>query len=119
MATSEATGTWSAVAETRFPNGNVETHDLTFVFKQSGSELTGSMGPNTQQQFPIENGKVVSDTLTFDCKWGNGALLHLRLVNKGQTMEGQAEGDAKQIPADPGPNFTNTVYLTLKRSDKP
>jgi hypothetical protein len=116
---SDVTGTWAATAETRFPSGKVETHSLTFVFTQTGTVLAGSVGPDLGHQFPIENGKAVNDSLTFDCKWGNGALLHFLLVAHADAIEGQAEGDAKQVPVNPGPNFTNTIFLTLRRVAKP
>jgi hypothetical protein len=111
----DVNGTWSADAETRFPSGKIKNHPLVFVFKQSDTLLTGSLGPDATHQFPIDRGRVAHDSLMFDCKWGNGALLHFRLAAHGSEITGIAEGDRSQLPADPGPNFTNTIYLTLKR----
>jgi hypothetical protein len=118
IAATDVTGTWSATAESRFPSGKVETHSLVFVFVQTGSALTGSVGPDASHQLPIDRGRAANDSLTFDCKWGNGALLHFQLVVKGAELQGKAEGEASQVPADPGPNYTNTVYLSLKRADQ-
>ena len=118
LGATNVTGTWSATAESRFPSGKIETHAMVFVFKQDSSSLTGSVGPDAAHQFPIDNGLVVNDSLKFDCKWGNGALLHFALTVRGDSIEGRADGDAKQMPANPGSNFTNTVYLRLKRADK-
>jgi hypothetical protein len=117
LATTDVTGTWSATAETRFPSGKVETHPLVFVFAQSGAVLTGSVGPDGKHQLPIDHGRVTNDTLKFDCKWGNGALVHFLLVPTSGGLQGTGEGDAAQVPKDPGPDFTNTFYLTLKRSE--
>jgi hypothetical protein len=115
----DVTGTWSATAETRFPSGKVETHPLTFVFKQTDTSLIGSVGPDAAHQFPISKGRAVHDSLTFDCKWGNGALLHFALVAKGKSLEGLAEGDSAQVPANPGPNYTNRILLTLRKVEAP
>jgi hypothetical protein len=116
LAAGDVTGTWSATAETRFPSGKIETHQLVFVFAQTGSALTGSVGPDAKHQLPIDRGKVANDSLTFDCKWGNGALLHFVLVVKDGGLQGTAEGDASQVPKDAGPDYTNTIHLTLKRA---
>jgi hypothetical protein len=115
IAASDVSGTWSATAETRFPSGRVDTHALTFVFSEDGTKLTGSVGPDAKHQFPIEGGRIKNDSLSFDCKWGNGALLHFHLVSKDSVIQGTAEGDAAQVPKDPGPDYTNTIYLTLKK----
>jgi hypothetical protein len=116
LAPGDVTGTWSATAETRFPSGKIETHQLVFVFAQTGSALTGSVGPDAKHQFPIDRGKAANDSLTFDCKWGNGALLHFVLVAKDGGLQGMAEGDSAQVPKDPGADYTNTIYLSLKKA---
>lgn len=119
LSATDATGTWDAVAETRFPSGKVESHSLTFAFKQDGAALTGSVGPTVQHQIPIDKGRVSGESLFFDCKWGNGALRHFVLVAAGDSLRGQAQGDASQVPAHPDENYTNTIYLTLTRKAKP
>ena len=115
IAAADVTGTWSGLAESRFPSGKVETHNLVFMFKQSGGALTGSVGPTRDHQLPIDKGRISGDSVLFDCKWGNGVLLHFAMVVVGDEIRGQADGDAAQAPAGSDENHTNTIYLTLKR----
>jgi hypothetical protein len=67
-------------------------------------------------QLPIANGRVVHDSLTFDCKWGNGTLLHFALGAHGDEIQGQGRGDEKDVPKNPDENYTNVFYLTMKRA---
>jgi len=41
-----------------------------FMFRQNGNTLAGSGGPNTGEQYPIENGKVEGNRLMFEITTG-------------------------------------------------
>jgi hypothetical protein len=41
-----------------------------FVFTQNGDRLTGSGGPNSGEQYPIENGKVDGNRIMFEITTG-------------------------------------------------
>ena len=57
----DITGKWTA----QVPSRGGELRDTTFVFKQDGAKLTGTMtGP--QGDIPLQNGKVEGDTISFD-----------------------------------------------------
>lgn len=58
--------------------------------KQTGMELTGTGGPNTDQQWPIQNGKVEGDKLTFEVK-SDGPLIKFNLT----LADGHLKGEAK------------------------
>ena len=113
---SDVSGIWTATAEARFPSGKVETHPMVFIFRQQDTLLTGSVGVDAAHQLPIANGRVVRDSLTFDCKWGNGTLLHFALGARGDEIQGQGRGDEKDAPKNPDENYTNVFYLTMKRA---
>ncbi len=94
---SEVTGTWSGTFKV---NGGDHTVPQVMIFKQDGSKLNGSAGPDAQEQYPIENGKVEGDRLRFEVTTGewrfsydlkrsgpdeiNGDL-DLKSVNNGRT----------------------------------
>jgi hypothetical protein len=56
----DITGTWKGTAET--PNGPIERM---FVFKQSGTALTGESSSELMGKSTIENGKVEGDAISF------------------------------------------------------
>lgn len=58
--------------------------------KQNGTELTGTGGPNAEEQWPIQNGKVEGNKLTFDVQSG-GPLIKFNLT----LADGHLKGDAK------------------------
>jgi len=47
-------------------------HDVSqlFIFKQEGNKLTGSGGPDQSEQYPIENGRVDGDRVSFEITTG-------------------------------------------------
>lgn len=72
-----------------------ETHDDTacLILKQSGTELTGTGGPNSGEQWPITNGNVEGDKLTFDVQ-SPGPLIKFSLTVVGGHLKGQAKAEA-------------------------
>ena len=73
----DVTGKWSA----QVPSRGGELRDTTFVFKQDGAKLTGTMtGP--QGDIPIQNGKVEGDTISFDTTMNFGGN-EVKILYKG------------------------------------
>jgi hypothetical protein len=64
---SDLTGKW-------FGTFKVECGDHTvpqlFILKQQGKTLSGSGGPNANEQYPIENGKIDGDEARFELTTG-------------------------------------------------
>jgi len=58
----DATGTWTGTL-TRSENQSGPAH---LVLKQDGDKLTGTAGPDENDQHPIVNGKVENGALTFE-----------------------------------------------------
>ena len=91
-APSGVTGLWTGtfVAKDGEREENESAH---IVLKQTGAELTGSAGPNANQQWPIAKGKVETTKegtrLTFDVQ-SDGPLLHFDL----KLVEGRLKGNA-------------------------
>jgi hypothetical protein len=60
LAAADVTGKWTA----QVPGRGGELRTTTFVFKQDGSQLTGTM-TSFDREIPIENGKVEGDQISF------------------------------------------------------
>jgi hypothetical protein len=63
----DLSGKWSG--EFRVDGGDHVVPQL-FMFRQNGNTLTGSGGPNTSEQYPIENGKVDGNRIMFEITTG-------------------------------------------------
>jgi len=63
----DLSGKWSG--EFRVDGGDHGVPQL-FMFRQNGNTLTGSGGPNTSEQYPIENGKVDGNRIMFEITTG-------------------------------------------------
>ena len=70
---------------------NGETHPLYFFFRQDGNTLSGSGGPNIEEQHPFQNGKIVGDKVVFDVVPGNKGTIHFELKVDGDTLKGTVE----------------------------
>ena len=64
---SDVTGTWSGTFKV---SGGDHSVPQMIIFKQDGVKLTGSAGPDAGEQYPIDNGKVEGDRLTFELTSG-------------------------------------------------
>ena len=96
------TGNWSGEG---LSDG--ESHPLFFVMKQDGNTLTGSGGPNADEQHPMQNGKVDGEKVVFDVPAGKG-VLHFELSADGEALKGTV-----QIRSDEG---TRSGTVSLKRA---
>jgi hypothetical protein len=99
----DVTGTWIAQVKGAPPNG--EDLLLTFVFKQDGAKLTGSVA-TPDETANISNGKVDGDKISF------AALFSVATF----TYDGTIAGDEiKATVKSDNPNFP-AAEMTLKRS---
>jgi hypothetical protein len=87
--TDNLTGKWSG---TFIMTLDGETRDNTAYvdLKQTGTELTGTAGPNAEKQWPIQKGKVEGDKLNFEVQ-SDGPLIKFDLA----LVEGHLKGEAK------------------------
>jgi hypothetical protein len=77
------------------PNGD----PVLVILKQDGAKLTGSGGPSEDQQFPMRNGKVEGDKITFEVVAGEDRVFKLSFTAKGDTIEGEAVSpDGEAMP---------------------
>ena len=80
-------GTWNVISA--FGNGQRQDQiDLVMVLHQSGTEITGSVGPSADSQvLTISNGKIEGNSVSFDLGTGQ-----LNLSIQFQLQGGKAEG---------------------------
>lgn len=63
----DVTGRWSGTFKVE---GGDHSIPQLFILKQDGPRLSGTGGPDAQEQYPIENGKVDGDRVTFELTTG-------------------------------------------------
>jgi hypothetical protein len=96
----DVTGKWTATAQS--PNGDFQ---LTFTFKQDGTNLTGSVQGPMGDPLDISNGKVDGDKFTFDVSF-NGLTIHHNCTVNGDEIKMTTKSDSADLPG---------MELTLKR----
>jgi opacity protein-like surface antigen len=89
LSAADITGKWSG--SFTGTNAEGESHQSTafVVFKQSGTEITGTAGPDENQQFPITRGKIDGNKITFEVQ-SDGPLYKLDLTLAGDHIKGEA-----------------------------
>jgi hypothetical protein len=85
-------------------------HDVPqlLIFKQDGTKLTGSGGPDKSEQYPIENGKVDGDRVGFEITTGEWKFTY-SLKASGARMTGSLE--LKSV------NSSRTATVTLSKTE--
>jgi len=74
------------------------TNTITGYGTLSG-KLTGSGGPSEDQQFPMRNGKVEGDKITFEVVAGEDRVFKLSFTAKGDTIEGEGTSPDGEVMA--------------------
>ena len=99
----EVSGKWSGsiMAE------GEDARPVYLIFNQDGNKLTGSGGPTESEQFPMQNGKIEGDRLTFEVQAGKGTFVFdLKITGD------EAKGDLQLK----GGSETHTAKVALKRA---
>ena len=85
MAT-DATGKWSGTMTVPTPSGD-EQRPALLILKQEGVRLTGTAGPDANEQHAIDNGKAENGTLTFELAAGESVMKFV-LKQEGDEIKG-------------------------------
>jgi hypothetical protein len=101
----DATGTWTGTLTPTGPGTGGESHPALLVLKQDGAKLTGTAGPNAEEQNPIENGKAENGKLTFEVQAGGG--MKFNLTHEGDEIKGDISRERD--------GQTQTAKLAVKR----
>jgi hypothetical protein len=73
-AAADVTGKWSGSFKITTPDGQVRDDTVMLVLKQDGAEITGTAGPNADQQMPIQKGKIDGDKIALEVAVGEGTF---------------------------------------------
>ena len=104
----DVTGKWTGTFKMTGPSGESNDSTAVLMLKQSDTAITGTVGPNEEQQFAIAKGKIDGDKITLEADH-DGTPLNFTLVlaagritgdvqmsRDGQTMKGKIDvGRAK------------------------
>ena len=89
LAAADLTGKWSG-SFTMTLDGQTRDDTVYMLLKQDGTELTGTAGPNVNQQWPILKGRIEGDKVTFEVQTDE-PLIKFELT----LADGHLKGDAK------------------------
>lgn len=99
----DVTGKWSGSFT---PEGR-DTENAILVLKQNGSEITGTAGPDENQQWTISKGKIEGNKVTAEVPSPDGPVYKLSMVLEGEHLK----GDVSATSPDGG-NMTGKIDLT-------
>jgi hypothetical protein len=100
LSAADLTGKWSGTYDVTISDGQTLKGRVYMVLTQSGSDLTGTIGPDEQQQSQITKGKVENERITFENQT-EGPLMRfeLRLVDEHIRGEGRGDMEGMKIQA--------------------
>jgi len=87
-ATGDLTGTWSGTFKVDGADHDVPQR---IILKRNGSELTGSGGPDAQEQYPIENGRIDGERVRFEITTGEWKFSYDLKQTKPDSLKGTLE----------------------------
>jgi hypothetical protein len=89
----DVTGKWSGSFNMTGPNGETKDGTALLMLKQSGTDITGSVGPSEDEQFVIQKGKIEGDKITLEADHG-GNIMKIDLVLAADRITGEAHMSA-------------------------
>jgi hypothetical protein len=89
----DVTGKWSGSFNMTGPNGETKDGTALLMLKQSGTDITGSVGRNEDEQFVIQKGKIEGDKITLEADHG-GNIMKIDLVLAANRITGEAHMSA-------------------------
>ncbi|QQS46565.1 MAG: hypothetical protein IPM66_22140 [Acidobacteriota bacterium] len=100
LAAEDLTGTWSGSFNITM-NGETKEDSAYIVLKQNGTELTGTAGPNSGQQWQILKGKIEGDKVTFEVQTDEPLIkFELTLVDGHLKGKASAEHQGTALSAE-------------------
>jgi hypothetical protein len=98
IADTNVTGKWSGSLNVTDENGGTKESTAVLILKQSGSEITGTVGPDDGEQHTITKGKIDGDKITLESADGNVAIkLDLALAGDRITGNVSAVGEGRNM----------------------
>ncbi len=99
FAATDVTGQWAGRFDTTV-DGETKEDKILLVLKQSGNELTGTAGPSSDRQWPILNGKLDGNRVTFNVQTPEPLIkFDLTLVDGHLKGNASAEHEGRSMKA--------------------
>lgn len=96
----DVSGRWSGSFIITGADGETKDDTAYLVFKQDGNDVTGTVGPNADHQFPITKGKIEGNKITIEAdNEGHTIKLNLQLVEDRITGDATMSGDGQSAQA--------------------
>jgi hypothetical protein len=86
----DASGAWSG----SYTPGDGGGGSAYAVIKQAGTSLTGTAGPSSDEQWPIEGGKAAANKISFAVRAPDGAGYKVDLALDGDNLRGDITAEA-------------------------
>lgn len=90
------TGKWSGTFNITHANGETENSTALLVLKQTGGEITGTVGPDEERQLAIKKGRIEGAKITLEAD-NEGRTIQFALVLAADHITGDAS-----MPEDDG-----------------
>lgn len=103
----DVSGKWSGSFDVTGPDGQTKSSTAFLVLKQSSDAITGTAGPNEQEQFTIKFGKIEGDKIALEVAHENGLVIKFDLTLAGGHIKGNASGENEE-----GQKMTAKVDVT-------
>jgi hypothetical protein len=88
----DLTGKWTGRFDITNSDGEAKADSAYMNLKLEGKTVTGTAGPDESKQWPIKNGKLEEDKLTFTVSMEDGGSIEFSLVFDGDAIRGNAVG---------------------------
>src|SRR3954454_7761876 len=85
----DVTGTWNGSFKITTPDGKTQDDTVTLVLKQNGGTITGTAGPNADQQVPIGKGTIEGNKVVLEVPVPDG-MFKFDVVLEGDHLKGDA-----------------------------
>lgn len=103
IADTSVTGKWTGSFNMIAPDGQSKDGTALLLLKQSGTEITGSVGPDEGEQHPITKGKIEGEKITLLVE-DEGRTIKFDLVLAAERITGDVnmtrEGEAAKAKID-------------------
>jgi hypothetical protein len=87
----DITGTWQVSISIQRPDGTEQKDSGLALLKQSGDVITGTLGPNENQQNQIAEGTIKDDKITIKIMPRPEATMTFELMVRGEKLVGTAQ----------------------------
>lgn len=89
----DASGRWIGSFTMTARDGESHPGTALLMLKQEGAVLTGTAGPNENDQKTIQHGKAEEGVITFTLEPHEGAVMRFTLKQAGDEMTGDIRGE--------------------------